>query len=190
VGALGHLAGINPGKIVMGIDTVSGDLTNLFKQFKLTPDGLKDTAANVANTIRDMSGVLNDAGLHDLANKANKVADIASKAEGWIVKGEQIAYKGVNIYHDLQKAAKDFKAGNYYEVGQDIGTILTAIHPNPKPAMPTAPASPSMTGTPKINTNTGNSMTGKSMTGKDMGTGAHTGGMTGAGKPTPKPKTP
>jgi methyl-accepting chemotaxis protein len=148
VGALGHLAGINPGKVVMGIDTVAGDLQNLFNGFKLTPDGLKDTVQNVANTVRDMSDVLNDAGLHDLANKANKVAEIANKAEGWIVKGETIAYKGINIYHDLQKAAKDFKAGNLYEVGQDIGTILNAIHPNTMGGTQTAPmtAPPLQTG--------------------------------------------
>jgi len=190
VGVLGHLAGINPSKVVMGIDQVTGDLTNLFNGFKLTPDGLKNTASNVANTIRDMSSVLNDAGLHDLANKASKVADIASKAEGWIVKAQQIAYKGVNIYHDLQQAAKDFKAGKYYEVGNDIGNIINAIHPK-SPASPTLPphVTPPHTALPKPATGSHTALPHPA-TGK-MATGVHTGAhaTTGAGTAKMGPKT-
>jgi len=190
MGALGHLAGIDPSKIVMGVDNVTGDLQNLFKNFKLTPNGLKDTVSNVANTIRDMSSVLNAAGLHDLANKASKVADVANKVEGWVVKANQLVYKGVNIYSDLKQALSDFKSGNLYGVGTDIGNIIGILHPPtapntalPSPPVdaptgsigPVGPVGPVGPSSPPSNTNT---LVGRSNT--------RIGGNTGSWAPSPR----
>jgi len=128
--AMGVLGAIpfQPTKVIAGIDAVENDVQNLMNKFSISS---ASAAANdvvlIANTIKDMAGLLQAAGAVEVAEKAAEVAAKAESPIGWIVGAGELALNGVNVYQDFNAAIKAYKEGDMFELGKRIGDVISIL---------------------------------------------------------------
>jgi len=128
--AMGVLGAIpfSPTKVIAGVDAVQTDVNNLMSKFSISSTGaVANDVTMVANTIKDMAGLLQAAGAPEIAEKAAAVAAKADNPLGWVIGAGELALNGVNVYQDFNAAIKAYQGGDLFELGKRIGDIISIL---------------------------------------------------------------
>jgi len=128
--AMGVLGAIpfQPTKVIAGIDAVQNDINNLMSKFSIASAGaVGNDVLLVANTIKDMAGLLQAAGAPEVAEKAAAVVAKADNPIGWVIGAGELALNGVNVYQDFTAAINAYKTGDNFEMGKRIGDLISIL---------------------------------------------------------------
>jgi len=127
MGVLGSIP-FSPTKIIAGVDSVTADVNNLMSKFSISStSAVANDVTMVANTIKDMAGLLQAAGAPEIAEKAAAVAAKADNPIGWIIGAGELALNGVNVYQDFNAAITAYRNGDNFELGKRIGDIISIL---------------------------------------------------------------
>jgi len=127
MGVLGSIP-FSPTKIIAGVDSVQTDINNLMSKFSISSTGaVANDVTMVANTIKDMAGLLQAAGAPQIAEKAAAVVAKADNPLGWVIGAGELALNGVNVYQDFNAAIKAYQSGDNFELGKRIGDIISIL---------------------------------------------------------------
>jgi hypothetical protein len=127
MGVLGSIP-FQPTKVIAGINGVQGDLQDLMNKFSVSSGGaVANDVVMVANTVKDMAGLLQACGAPEVAEKAAAVAAKADNPIGWIVGAGELALNGVNVYQDVTAAVEAYRSGNNFEMGKRIGDMISIL---------------------------------------------------------------
>jgi len=127
MGVLGSIP-FQPTKVIAGVDAVQNDVQNLMSKFSISSgSAVASDVIMVANTIKDMAGLLQAAGAPEVAEKAAEVAAKADNPIGWVIGAGEIALNGVNVYQDFNAAVTAYKGGDMFELGKRIGDLISIL---------------------------------------------------------------
>jgi len=128
--ALG-LLGETPSNVVMCAADVSDiveDISDAFSQFHLSVSGVLDCLKDLFNAIKDFSEALKNCGLEDVLEKITSFLEkYTTPVIGEIIGAVTITFNAINVYDDIDDAVHSSQSGNWFEVGKDVGDVISIV---------------------------------------------------------------
>jgi len=108
-----------------GVDSLVSNVQSLFNDFHSgITSNLKKAVYDLASILSGIKGIVSKCGLTEVVEKITEFVAKVYSGFGDIVIGAELVLNGVNIYHNFDDALHAWKAGNWEQMGKDVGSII------------------------------------------------------------------